>query len=157
MVLTIIMCRLQLITELFHQYTPSDEVKLAKSIEEKGKDLRTIQNDEKALRDLIQVESDLDSGTQSLSGTKKAGGKNRGMKRLPITVKELKEELRESLDESIQKNLTFFESKFMLYHRQMYENLLKVMQENHSQLLVAMQGGPHERITNKVGDMETPT
>ncbi|KAK7678018.1 hypothetical protein QCA50_018958 [Cerrena zonata] len=145
--------RLDMITKLFHKYTPPDELKLAKSIEEKGKDLRTIQNDEKDLRDLIELEFNLDSSTDTdpKKGTEKktGGGKDRGMKRLPLTIKELREELREGLDESIQKNLTFFEGKFMLYHRQMHENLLKVMQENHSQLLVAMQGGPHERITNK--------
>lgn len=138
---------------MFHQYTPPDEIQLAKSIEEKGKDLRTIQNNEKDLRDLIEMESNLDSDPPDQKkgiDRKHGGGKGRGMKRLPLTVKELRDELHEGLDESIQKNLTFFEGKFMLYHRQMHESLLKVMQENHSQLLIAMQGGPHERIVNKV-------
>ncbi|CAL1709434.1 unnamed protein product [Somion occarium] len=146
--------KIDLITKLFKQYIPANERKLSKIIEEKGKDARSIQNSEKDLRDLLDQEYKLDSNAPSADTTKtgdqKSGrGNDRGMRRPPLTVKELREELHEDLDEGIRKNLLTFEGKFMLYHRQMHEGLLKVLQENHSQLLVAVQGGPHERIKDR--------
>ncbi|THH29709.1 hypothetical protein EUX98_g4473 [Antrodiella citrinella] len=129
--------KLALFNQMFQKLVPPDEVKIAERIKGKG-DIKTIQKNDALLRDLNDFENSLD-----------ARPTERASKRSVFSSKDLRDELQEDFDLAIVKNLETFEGKFVLYQKQLKEELSKFIRDENDRLLVAVREGPHDRIKNE--------
>lgn len=66
----------------------------------------------------------------------------------------LKEELFETADVAISKNLETFERKFVMQERRMYEEMQGVVRHESDRVINRVLGGPHTRIRDPVSDFE---
>lgn len=134
--------RLALFMKLFEKYVPKDEAQLAEVVKKKG-DIRSIQNNEKILRELVELDNNLESNKGSATH-------ERGTKRDAFTLKDLREELHEDTEVAIKNNFETFRGKFELYQRQLQQELEKFIADMNNRLLIAVKEGPHDRIRNEV-------
>lgn len=130
--------RLAVFNQIFQKLIPSDEVKIAEKISGKG-DIKSIQKNESLLREL----NDFENAIETRPG-------ERSNKRSAFSYKDLREELQEDFDSAIVKNLENFEGKFVLYQKQLREELSKFIRDENDRLLTAVKEGPHDRIKNEV-------
>ncbi|TCD69752.1 hypothetical protein EIP91_006288 [Steccherinum ochraceum] len=128
--------KLAVFNQIFQKFISSDEVKIAEKI--KGNDIKSIQKNESLLRDL----NDFENAIETRPG-------ERNNKRSAFSAKDLRDELQEDFESAIVKNLENFEGKFVLYQRQLREELSKFIREENDRLLTAVKEGPHDRIKNE--------
>ncbi|KAH8102306.1 hypothetical protein BXZ70DRAFT_891052, partial [Cristinia sonorae] len=115
-------------------FMTADEKKIAEKVKGKG-DIKTIQRDDSLLRDLNDLENSLDVQPN-----------DRSSKRSAFTAWDLREELQEDFDLAIVKNMEAFQGKFVLYQKQLKEDLSRFIAEQNDRLLKKVKEGPHDRI-----------
>lgn len=72
------------------------------------------------------------------------------VKALTFTLQDLKDELHENWESAITKNMETFEGKFMLYQRQLQDELSRAMRDESSRIIDELNKGPHDKIKDKV-------
>ena len=121
---------------MFAANVPPNEQRMRDKIQEKG-DPNAIINNDVLLREL----NDFENKTVLIQGSE-SSEKIRGN----FSVKDLKEELFENLEDAISVNFEVFERKFTLHQNQLQEQLTKSMQE----IIVTIKEGPHDKIKDPV-------
>ena len=130
-------CRLEMFSKVFQKFASPEELKITDKVKGKG-DIKAIQKNDALLRDLNEYENGLETRSDE-----------RG-KRSAYSMKDLRDELQEDFQLAIEKNLDTFEGKFVLYHRQLKDELSKFIADENVRLLRAVREGPHDRIRNEV-------
>ena len=123
---------------MFQKFISADEAKISEKLKGKG-DVKAVQKNDALLRELNDLENGLSTGTTE-----------RNSKRSAFSMKDLRDELNEDFEQAIKQNLESFEGKFVLYQKQLKQELSKFIRDENDRLLVAVKEGPHDRIKNEV-------
>lgn len=144
----------------FSQMRSSEEIRLAKVVEDEGGTV-VVQNNETVLRKLFKAEPQTVHGKgladgcgksgQASDGTKAPRNAERTTQRPEYSFEDFKAELREDLEMALQSNFKAFEGKFKLYYDQLETNLHRYIHEEGEYLLKEMSKGPHSLIRDSVG------
>lgn len=72
-----------------------------------------------------------------------------------FTMQDLKDELHEDWQATVEKHMKTFEGKFDLYQRQLTEELHKTVKSESDRVINELSKGPHDKIKNKVRSTTT--
>jgi hypothetical protein len=135
---------------LFEKLNSPHEKEIMKFIESKG-GAKACLADDTILKELSYVNESLDP-TSALSALRRDGGlsarrsQNLDYKAFYI----LRKDLREDVQEALQKNMAVFERKLDVQKKQIIQSIEGVVQREGDRIITAVTSGPHNRIIDPV-------
>ena len=140
--------KIDVVLQFFAKATSPEQQELAILVQKKGGPT-AVMGDNDTLQELLKFKSVAVSTTAKRDGTEHkahdAGGDDLSI---------VKEELFDSPELAIRKNLEVFERKFKMQQRELTEEVKRVIHHEGDRVIEAVTSGPHERIIDPVGDIK---
>ncbi len=138
--------KIDIVIEFFTKFVSPEQQELATLIAKKGGPM-VVMGDNNALQELLKFKPG--SKTSLGKRTDREGAESKG-----VTEKDelevVKEELFDSPELAIRKNLEIFERKFMVQKRELVDEVGKIVHHEGDRVIEAITSGPHERILDPV-------
>ncbi|KAI0644514.1 hypothetical protein C8Q79DRAFT_777234 [Trametes meyenii] len=139
--------KLSVVLEYFSTLVPPDQVQLREIVRNRG-GVEAVARDDNTLALLVKIAaSSRTAGSSSTNtGLQADMGDYADWK---ASLRSLKEELADSADVAMQRNLETFEGKFLMQQRRLMEEMKGTIHHESDRVIDSVLGGPHDRIKDR--------
>nr|GAT60452.1 predicted protein [Mycena chlorophos] len=132
--------KMDLMMKMFQQMVDPQQKEMLRLVEQKG-GVQACQDNDKALKELCDLEAKSGPATGAALSSSKSGGT-----KSTNSVEDLKDELMVDPEAAMEKNLTVFSRKFEVQKRQIVDELTKVVEREGDRVISAITAGPHDKL-----------
>jgi hypothetical protein len=150
---------MDIMKDLFRQLVSPEQKQLSDLVAAKG-GMRALKGDDKTLLELEKAAEKASSAPKAPSAAKADVGRARREKSkdTSLSAEELRRDILEDPNVSVEKNLTVFSRKFEAQKNQIVDELTLVVKRESDRVIQEVKGGPHERILDRVSGLSlSPT